>query len=124
MNETLLMHSHHEDSTCSTNTHTHKLTHPHKHTVQFILKKLHALGFVTKQQSRIHGSVSDVKPCVVFGQRPVVTNRYAIVASLTQALQTSIDSHFVICVGSEMCDCQDRQGDTQRATQPVLQTIY
>lgn len=41
----------------------------------------------------------------VFGQRPVVSNRYGIVVSLTQALQTSIDFQLVIYVGSELDDC-------------------
>lgn len=34
-----------------------------------------------------------------------MSNRYAIVASLTQALQTPIDSQLVIYVGSELGDC-------------------
>ncbi len=51
------------------------------------------------------GSVSDVNPCVVFGQRPVVLHRYSVVASLTQALQTSIDSQSLIYFGSELVDC-------------------
>lgn len=75
--------------------------------------------------------MSDVNPCAVFGQRPVVSNRYAIVASLTLALQTSIDSQSVIFVGSELADCLMRRmkrvtdkRDTQRSTQPVTQISY
>lgn len=77
-------------------------THSHS---SYSKEEIHALGFVTKQQSRSHGSLSDVNPCVVFGQRPVVSNRCAIVASLTQAPQTSIDSQLVIYTGSELDDC-------------------
>lgn len=69
--------------------------------------------------------MSDVNPCAVFGQRAVLSNRYAIVAALTQALQTSIDSQLVIYVGSEMRDClMQRMTDTQRGTQPVVQTSH
>ena len=49
--------------------------------------------------------MSDVNSHVVSGQKPVVSNRYAIVASLTQALQTSTDSQSVIYVGSELRNC-------------------
>lgn len=41
-----------------------------------------------------------------------MSNRYAIVATLTQALKTAVDSLSVIYVGSELANCvNDRQGD-------------
>lgn len=88
------------DSACQRHWNTHIFTQTH---IQY--EKLDAVGFVTKQQSRSHGSVCDAHPCVLFGQRPIVSHRYVIVASLAQA---HANFHWLpstyLCF-SELLDC-------------------